>query len=60
MTGTMPPSHAEPNTASRRMGREAMSPALRLEYMKPNTAMAVRAAMMNAANSAASQPDSSR
>ena len=43
-----PPSHVEQNIASRRTGREAISPVLRLLYMKLNTAMAASIAMMNA------------
>ena len=47
-TANTPPSHAEPNIASRRTGREAISPVLRLLYMKLNTAIAASIAIMNA------------
>ncbi len=58
ITAQSPPSHTEPKTASRRIGREATSPVLRLEYMKLKTAMADIIAMINATIGAAKIADS--
>ena len=58
ITAARPPSHTEPKIVSRRSGREATRPVLRLEYMKLNTAMADIIAMRNAVIGAAKIADS--